>query len=60
VFDDARARAVLDPAGVRAPRLADYFGTLMAYAERARWGKRPLVREDAVREAAAAGAELPA
>jgi thioester reductase-like protein len=46
-FDDARARAVLGAAGIRAPRVADYFGTLMRYAELARWGKRDVVREDA-------------
>jgi long-chain acyl-CoA synthetase len=36
VFDAARAHAVLGPP----PRLEDYFPTLMAYAQRARWGKR--------------------
>ena len=40
VFDDARARAVLGPAGIEAPILRDYFGKLMEYAEAARWGKR--------------------
>jgi thioester reductase-like protein len=48
VYDDARARAVLGPAGIRCPRLTEYFGTLMDYAEQTRWGKRPLIREDAV------------
>jgi len=47
VFDDARARAVLGPAGIRPPRLADYFGALIDYAELARWGKRPVTREEA-------------
>ena len=47
MFDDARARAVLGTAGIRAPRVADYFPTLMRYAELARWGKRDVVREDA-------------
>jgi thioester reductase-like protein len=47
VFDDARARKVLAPAGIRAPRLADYFGTLIDYAEATRWGKRPITREEA-------------
>jgi nucleoside-diphosphate-sugar epimerase len=36
VFDDARARSVLGPA----PLLEDYFGRLIEYAQRARWGKR--------------------
>jgi len=47
VFDDERARAVLEPAGIRAPRLADCFGALMDYAEAARWGKRPMSRQAA-------------
>ena len=33
VFDDSRARALLGPEGIRAPRLADYFSTLIDYAE---------------------------
>ena len=59
VFDDARARAALGPAGIRAPRLADYFGTLIDYAEATRWGKRQMTREEAherLREAAVAPA----
>jgi thioester reductase-like protein len=47
VFDDARARAVLGPAGISAPPLRDYFGRLMDYAQVARWGKSPLTREAA-------------
>jgi thioester reductase-like protein len=47
VFDDSRARAALGPAGIRAPRLADYFGTLIDYAEATRWGKRQMTREEA-------------
>ncbi len=47
IFDDARARSVLEPAGIRAPRLADYFGALIDYAEAARWGKRPMSRQAA-------------
>lgn len=54
VFDDARARALLGPAGIRCPKLEDYFGVLMDYASRARWGKTGLSREEA-QEAAAAG-----
>ncbi len=54
VFDDARARAVLGPAGIAPPPLlSDYFGALMDYAEAARWGKRPLSREQARERAAA-------
>ena len=47
VFDDSRARAVLGPAGIRAPRLAEYFDTLIDYAEAVRWGKRTMTRQEA-------------
>jgi len=47
VFDDSRARALLEPAGIRAPRLADYFGQLIDYAEAVRWGKRSMKRDEA-------------
>jgi len=50
VFDDARTRAVLGTAGIQAPALAEYFGGLMRYAERARWGKRELTREEAAEQ----------
>jgi thioester reductase-like protein len=47
VFDDARARAVLGPAGITCPHLADYFPRLIEYAQTTRWGKTPLTREEA-------------
>jgi thioester reductase-like protein len=47
IFDDARALALLGAAGIRCPPLRDYFGTLMDYADAARWGKTPLTREEA-------------
>jgi long-chain acyl-CoA synthetase len=47
VFENERARALLEPAGIRPPRLPSYFGRLMDYADTARWGKRVLTREDA-------------
>jgi long-chain acyl-CoA synthetase len=47
IFDDLRARSLLAPAGIRPPLLTDYFATLMDYAERARWGKRGVSREEA-------------
>jgi thioester reductase-like protein len=47
VFDDARARTLLEPAGIHATPLADCFGNLIDYAEAARWGKRPMTREAA-------------
>lgn len=48
VFDDARARAVLEPAGLVAPLLEVYFDRLVAFARAARWGKRPVARADVV------------
>ena len=55
VFDDARARSVLVPAGIEAPPLRDYFPKLMDYAKAARWGKA----QDHARGGARAGvAEL--
>jgi thioester reductase-like protein len=47
VFDDTRARALLEPAGIRPAKLRDCFGALIDYAEAARWGKRPMTREEA-------------
>ena len=43
-FDDRRARALL---GAAAPRARDYFGALLEYGCRARWGKRPFTRQAA-------------
>ena len=56
VFDDARARSVLVPAGIEAPPLRDYFATLMDYAKTARWGKKGLTREAARSRSAAVAA----
>jgi thioester reductase-like protein len=46
-LDDARARELLGPLGLAAPALGEYFAKIIDYAERARWGKRPLTREAA-------------
>ena len=56
VFDDTRARALLEPAGIRPAKLADCFGALIDYAEAARWGKRQITREEARERVAAAAA----
>jgi len=56
VFDDSRARALLAPAGITCPRLGDYFGRLIDYAEAARWGKVAITREEARERAAQATA----
>jgi len=37
-----------DRPGSRPPPLADFFSTIVAYAERAKWGKRALAREAAM------------
>jgi thioester reductase-like protein len=41
-FDDRWARSLLEPAGIVATPLPDYFGTLMDYAQRAGWGREAL------------------
>lgn len=56
VFDDARSRAQLEPAGIAPPPLEAYFGRLIEFAERARWGKRPLSRAQARAQIARAAA----
>jgi nucleoside-diphosphate-sugar epimerase len=48
VFDDSRARDALEPGGIRAPVLTEYFGRLIDYAEAVRWGKRSMTREEAL------------
>jgi len=48
-LDDVRARDLLVPLGLEPPPLRDYFGTLIDFAERARWGKRQITREAAGR-----------
>jgi nucleoside-diphosphate-sugar epimerase len=56
VFDDARARSVLAPAGIEAPPLGEYFARLMDYATAARWGKKRMTREAAQSRSAALAA----
>jgi nucleoside-diphosphate-sugar epimerase len=48
VFDEARTRAQLDPAGIQVSPLADYLERLLDFATRSRWGKRPIARADAL------------
>ena len=48
VFDDARTRARLEPAGIRVSPLADYLERLLDFATRTGWGKRPLSRGEAL------------
>jgi len=47
-FEDRRAREVLRAAGIETASFADFFSTIVAYAERAKWGKRTPTREAAM------------
>ena len=47
-FDDRRARSRLEPAGIRAAPLRDYFRPLVDHAVAARWGRRPITRAQAM------------
>jgi thioester reductase-like protein len=44
-FGDERAQALLERAGVQKPEPRDYLQRLIAYAQLAAWGKRPISRE---------------
>jgi thioester reductase-like protein len=46
-FDTGAARAGLEPAGIRVPRVTAYLGRLLDFAARAKWGRRPVGRADA-------------
>jgi long-chain acyl-CoA synthetase len=46
-FDDARARALLEPMGIEPAPLDAYFERIMEFANAARWGRRPLHRGEA-------------
>jgi thioester reductase-like protein len=48
-FDDAQARAHLDPAGVRVTPVEQYYGRLLDFAVDADWGRRHVGRIDARR-----------
>jgi thioester reductase-like protein len=48
-YDDARARAILEPRGIRPAPLSSYFDRLMDYAQAARWGRRTVARPRAGR-----------
>jgi thioester reductase-like protein len=49
-FDDAFARAKLEPAGISAAPLREYMSRLLDYATWSRWGKHPMARVDAAAE----------
>jgi long-chain acyl-CoA synthetase len=43
-FDDHRARELLDPLGIRATPVRQYFDTMIDFAEAAQWGRKPIGR----------------
>jgi long-chain acyl-CoA synthetase len=45
-FDDRRARARLEPQGITAPSPDRYFDRLVAFAQRARWGRAAPTRAE--------------
>ncbi|HVF77844.1 MAG TPA: SDR family oxidoreductase [Solirubrobacteraceae bacterium] len=47
-YDDARARAVLDPLGIQAAPLPEYFDRLVDYALQAQWGRSGVGRAEAL------------
>jgi thioester reductase-like protein len=47
-FDDAKARARLDPPGILVSPLRDYLTRLLDFATASRWGKRPIGRAEAL------------
>jgi thioester reductase-like protein len=52
-FDDRRARALLDPLGIRPVAMSDHFDALIDFAEAARWGRNPISRARAAELVAA-------
>ncbi|HKN95271.1 MAG TPA: SDR family oxidoreductase, partial [Thermoleophilaceae bacterium] len=50
-FDTSAATEALAPAGIRVPPLESYFDALVRFAKAADWGKRPITRVEARREA---------
>jgi hypothetical protein len=51
-YADGRARASLDPAGIRVPPIESYFDRLLDYAAAANWGRVPVSRAEASRRVA--------
>jgi hypothetical protein len=46
-YENRRARARLEPAGIAVPPIESYFANLVDYANRARWGRAPVTRAQA-------------
>jgi thioester reductase-like protein len=49
-FDDRRARALLEPRGLRPASMSQHFDAMVDFAEAARWGKNPISRAQAAGE----------
>jgi thioester reductase-like protein len=58
-FDDRNARALLDPLGIRATPIVEYFDALIDFAEAARWGRAPIGRARAAARAGDTARTLP-
>jgi long-chain acyl-CoA synthetase len=48
-YGNPQARNRLEPAGIEVPPIESYFGQLIDYANRARWGRAPVSRAEAQR-----------
>ncbi len=48
-YDNSAAREALAPAGIQPPPLASYFERLVAFAQAAEWGRRPVARHEVIR-----------
>jgi long-chain acyl-CoA synthetase len=49
-YADRRTRRRLDPEGIEPGSVEGYLGRLIGFAERARWGREPITREEARRD----------
>jgi long-chain acyl-CoA synthetase len=47
-YENARTSAALRPLGIQVPPIGEYFGRLMAFADRTDWGRRPLGRAESL------------
>jgi long-chain acyl-CoA synthetase len=46
-YGNANTRRRLEPDGIEVPAIESYFGRLVEYAQRARWGRAPVTRAEA-------------
>jgi len=50
-YENPHARSRLEPAGIEVPPIESYFGRLVDFADRARWGRTPVSRAQAAEHA---------